>query len=156
MNAKELESMDMGYMRKEKEAKMKNWERFNDWTEAWQYYEKNCVPALTRMEWGRGSWLYMEHIEGESRMDFLRRCGKAYRGSSILTQVGSKELKRLEKQAAKPQGGAGQEGVYRTPKSALDVVMSNPPIDAIAGHRPLDEMLQRTVGASTAREGGEG
>ena len=80
---------------------MKNWERFNDWNEAWQYYEKNCVPALTRMEWGRGSWLYMEHIEGESRMDFLRRCNVAYRGGSILTQVGSKELKRLEKQAAK-------------------------------------------------------
>lgn len=83
------------------EGEMKNWERFKDWNEAWQYYEAHCVPALTRMEWGRGSWLYMEHIEGESRVDFLRRCGKAYRGSSILTQVGSKELKRLEKLTAR-------------------------------------------------------
>lgn len=80
---------------------MKNWERFRDWSEAWQFFEESCVPALTRMEWGRGSWLYMDYIPGESRLDFLRRCNVAHRGGSILTAVGTKELKRLEKLVAK-------------------------------------------------------
>ena len=52
-------------------------------------------------------------------------------------------------------GGASTECVYRTPKAALDMAMSNPPMDAIAGHRPLDEMLTRKIGASAASEGGE-
>lgn len=81
---------------------MKNWERFANWHDARTHYEEHCVPALTRLEWGIGAWMYMDHVEGESRLDFLRRCDKANVGGSILTAVGSKELARLEKK----EGGA--------------------------------------------------
>jgi hypothetical protein len=81
---------------------MKNWERFADWDAACEYYEQHCVPALSRLEWCKGAWLYMDYVENESRLDFLRRCDNAAFGTStsILTSVGSKELKRLEKKEA--------------------------------------------------------
>ena len=81
---------------------MKNWERFKEWNEACQHYREKMPPALTVMEWGLGQWMYMEHIEGESRLDFLRRCYKT--SPMILTAKGVKELKKLEKEQKK--GGA--------------------------------------------------
>lgn len=83
---------------------MKNWERFKNWSEARQHFEKNMPPALTRMEWGIGQWMYMEHIEYESRLDFLRRCSKET-NPMILTAVGTKEMKCLEKLEKKMGGG---------------------------------------------------
>ena len=37
---------------------------------------------------------------------------------------------------------------YRTPKAALDVVMADPPMETIAGDRPLDKLLMQPVGES--------
>ena len=47
------------------------------------------------------------------------------------------------------------DGVSRTPNALLDFALAQPPMDAIAGNRPLDEMLTRKIGASAANEGGE-
>ena len=78
---------------------MKNWQRFNGWHEAENYFLEHLTPTCTRMNWGVGSWLYMDYIEGESRLDLLRRLDKAHDGCTILTAVGRKELARLEKAA---------------------------------------------------------
>ncbi len=86
---------------------MKNWQRFKRWQEAHKYYLDHLTPTCTRMEWGVGSWLYMDYIEGESRLDLLRRLDQAHDGGSILTAVGHKELAKLEKAAKKE---AAKEG----------------------------------------------
>ena len=82
-----------------KKGRMKNWQRFKDWNEAYNYYLDHLTPTCTRMDWGVGSWLYLDYIEGESRLDLLRRLDKAHCGGTILTAVGRKELARLEKAA---------------------------------------------------------
>ena len=87
---------------------MKNWERFEGWFEASEHYRKNLAPALTRMEWGIGTWLYMDHIEGETRLEFLRRCDETK--PCILTCEGRKELNKLEKSAARMTHKEGGEG----------------------------------------------
>ena len=61
--------------------------------------EANAAHANERVlmvvDWAKIEWLYMEDIEGESRLDYLKRC----RTEGILKSDGYKELKRLEKAA---------------------------------------------------------
>ena len=73
-------------------------DRFKTAKEATAAHEKERV--LMVVVWAQLKWLYMEDIEGESRLDYLKRC----RTEGILKSDGYKELKRLEK-AAK-EGGA--------------------------------------------------
>ena len=73
-------------------------DRFKTAKEATAAHEKERV--LMVVVWAQLKWLYMEDIEGESRLDYLKRC----RSEGILKSDGYKELKRLEK-AAK-EGGA--------------------------------------------------
>ena len=70
-------------------------DRFKTAKEATEAHEKERV--LMVVVWAQLKWLYMEDIEGESRLDYLKRCSAA----GILKSDGYKELKRLEKQAAK-------------------------------------------------------
>ena len=74
---------------------MKNWERFANWNEAEAAFNRECGGVVMRCNWnGIGNWLYMDHIEGESRLDFLKRC-------KFLTAEGRKQIAKLEKEAAK-------------------------------------------------------
>lgn len=70
-------------------------DRFKTANEATEAHEKERV--LMVVDWAKIKWLYMEDIEGESRLDYLKRC----RTEGILKSDGYKELKRLEKQTAK-------------------------------------------------------
>ena len=70
-------------------------DRFKTAKEAAAAHEKERV--LMVVVWAQLKWLYMEDIEGESRLDYLKRC----RTVGILKSDGHKELKRLEKQSAK-------------------------------------------------------
>ena len=76
----------------------KRWELYKD------YHEANAARAAEKIimsvTWAIIGWLYMDVIEGESRLDYLRRCEQL----RILKADGYKELKRLEKAAKK--GGA--------------------------------------------------
>ena len=73
-------------------------DRFKTAKEATAAHEKERV--LMVVVWAQLKWLYMEDVEGESRLDYLNRC----RTEGILKSDGYKELKRLEKAAKK--GGA--------------------------------------------------
>ena len=78
--------------------RMKNWDRFANWDEAVEAFDRECGGAILRCNWnGIGDWMYMDFIEGESRLDFLKRCDN-------LTAEGRKEIARLEKAVRK--GGA--------------------------------------------------
>ena len=77
----------------------KRWELYKDYHEAWEAHQKEGV--CMSVTWAFVGWLYMDVIEGESRLDYLKRC-EAVR---ILKGNGYKELARLEK-AAKKIGGA--------------------------------------------------
>lgn len=70
-------------------------DRFKTAEEANAAHERERV--LMVVDWAKIKWLYMKYIEGESRLDYLKRC----RAAGILKSDGYKELKRLEKQAAK-------------------------------------------------------
>ena len=70
-------------------------DRFKTADEAIAEHAKERV--LMVVDWAKIKWLYMVDIEGESRLDYLKRC----RSEGILKSDGFKELKRLEKQAAK-------------------------------------------------------
>lgn len=70
-------------------------DRFRTADEATEAHAKERV--LMVVVWAQLKWLYMEDIEGESRLDYLKRC----RTEGILKSDGYKELKRLEKQTAK-------------------------------------------------------
>ena len=70
-------------------------DRFRTADEATEAHAKERV--LMVFDWAQIKWLYMEDIEGESRLDYLKRC----RREGILKSDGRKELERLEKQAAK-------------------------------------------------------
>ena len=74
---------------------MKRWELYKD------YHEADAARAAEKIimsvTWAIIGWLYMDVIEGESRLDYLKRC----RREGILKSDGRKELERLEKQAAK-------------------------------------------------------
>ena len=89
--------------------------RLNDWPtldrpkKRWELY-KNCQEAdaaraaekvIMSVTWAFVGWLYMDVIEGESRLDYLRRCDQL----RILKNDGYREMKKLEKEAAK-EGGA--------------------------------------------------
>lgn len=73
----------------------KRWELYKD------YHEADAARAAEKIimsvTWAIIGWLYMDVIEGESRLDYLRRCEQL----RILKADGYKELKRLEKQSAK-------------------------------------------------------
>lgn len=73
----------------------KRWELYKD------YHEADAARAAEKIicsvTWAIIGWLYMDVIEGESRLDYLRRCDEC----RILKADGYRELKRLEKQAAK-------------------------------------------------------
>ena len=77
----------------------KRWELYKDYHEAWEAHQKDGV--CMSVAWAFVVWLYMDVIEGESRLDYLKRC-EAVR---ILKWNGYKELARLEK-TAKKIGGA--------------------------------------------------
>lgn len=70
-------------------------DRFKTAKEATAAHEKERV--LMVVVWAQLKWLYMEDIDGESRLDYLKRCCS----EGILKSDGYKELKRLEKQTAK-------------------------------------------------------
>ena len=70
-------------------------DRFKTADEATEAHAKERV--LMVFDWAQIKWLYMEDVEGESRLDYLKRC----RREGILKSDGRKELERLEKQAAK-------------------------------------------------------
>ena len=78
----------------------KRWELYKDYHEAWAAHQKDGV--CMSVTWAFVGWLYMDFIVCESRLDYLKRC-EAVR---ILKGNGYKELKRLEKEAAKKIGGA--------------------------------------------------
>ena len=77
----------------------KRWELYKD------YHEADAARAAEKIimsvTWAIIGWLYMDVIEGESRLDYLRRCEQL----RILKADGYREMKKLEKQAAK-KGGA--------------------------------------------------
>ena len=71
--------------------RIKNWERFANWHEATEAFDRECGGVVIRCNWnGIGDWMYMDHIEGESRLSFLKRCRN-------LTAEGRKEIARLAK-----------------------------------------------------------
>ena len=71
--------------------RIKNWERFANWHEATEAFDRECGGVVIRCNWnGIGEWMYMDYIECESRLAFLKRCGN-------LTAEGRKEITRLEK-----------------------------------------------------------
>ena len=74
---------------------MKNWERFAGREEADLAHARERV--VFGCGWGQIEWLYMDYIEGEARIDYLRRLEQ----HGILKSVGLKELKKLEGKAAK-------------------------------------------------------
>lgn len=57
----------------------------------------NADPALHRFAWAQFDWLYLDDVPGESRLAYLKRMEAA----RILKGDGYKEIKRLEKAAAK-------------------------------------------------------
>lgn len=73
----------------------KRWELYKD------YHEADAARAAEKIicsvTWAIIGWLYMDVIEGESRLDYLRRCEQL----RILKADGYREMKKLEKQAAK-------------------------------------------------------
>lgn len=77
---------------------MKRWELYKD------YHEADAARAAEKIimsvTWAIIGWLYMDVIEGESRLDYLRRCDQL----RILKADGYRELKKLEKEAAKKNG----------------------------------------------------
>ena len=76
----------------------KRWELYKDYHEAdAARAEEKIIMSVT---WAIIGWLYMDVIEGESRLDYLRRCEQL----RILKADGYRELKKLEKAAKK--GGA--------------------------------------------------
>lgn len=76
----------------------KRWELYKD------YHEADAARAAEKIicsvTWAIIGWLYMDVIEGESRLDYLRRCEQL----GILKADGYREIKCLEKAAKK--GGA--------------------------------------------------
>ena len=79
---------------------MKRWELYKDYHEA--DAARAAEKVIMSVTWAIIGWLYMDVIEGESRIDYLRRCDKL----RILKAEGYLELKKLEKEAAKKEGGA--------------------------------------------------
>ena len=77
----------------------KRWELYKDYHEA--EAARAAEKVIMSVTWAFIAWLYMDVIEGESRLDYLRRC-EALR---ILKADGYRELKKLEKEAKK-EGGA--------------------------------------------------
>lgn len=77
----------------------KRWELYKDYHEA--EAARAAEKVIMSVTWAFVSWLYMDVIEGESRLDYLRRCEQL----RILKQDGYREMKKLEKEAAK-EGGA--------------------------------------------------
>ena len=73
----------------------KRWELYKD------YHEADAARAAEKIicsvTWAIIGWLYMDVIEGESRLDYLRRCDQL----RILKADGYRELKKLEKKAEK-------------------------------------------------------
>ena len=78
---------------------MKRWELYKD------YHEAEAARAAEKVTmsvtWAFIAWLYMDVIEGESRLDYLRRCEQL----RILKADGYLEMKKLAKETAK-EGGA--------------------------------------------------
>lgn len=78
----------------------RNFERFRNDLEAADYistHECGANGHIMSFTWANIRWLYMEYIEGESRLDYLKRC----KGAGILNATGYKEIQKLEKEAAK-------------------------------------------------------
>lgn len=73
----------------------KRWELYKD------YHEADAARAAEKIimsvTWAIIGWLYMDVIEGESRLDYLRRCEQL----RILKADGYREMKKLEKAAKK-------------------------------------------------------
>lgn len=78
----------------------KRWELYKDYHEA--DAARAAEKVIMSVTWAIIGWLYMDIIEGESRLDYLRRCEEI----RILKADGHRELKKLEKEAAKKEGGA--------------------------------------------------
>ena len=83
----------------DKNRPKKRWELYKDYHEA--DAARAAEKVIMSVTWAIIGWLYMDVIEGESRLDYLRRCDEL----RILKAEGYSELKRLEKEAAKKEGG---------------------------------------------------
>ena len=77
----------------------KRWELYKDYHEA--DAARAAEKVIMSVTWAIIGWLYMDVIEGESRLDYLRRCDEL----RILKADGYREMKKLEKEAKK-EGGA--------------------------------------------------
>ena len=77
----------------------KRWELYKDYHEA--EAARAAEKVIMSVTWAFVGWLYMDVIEGESRLDYLRRCEQL----RILKADGYREMKKLAKEAAK-EGGA--------------------------------------------------
>lgn len=78
---------------------MKRWELYKDYHEA--EAARAAEKVIMSVTWAFITWLYMDVIKGESRLDYLRRCEEL----RILKQDGYREMKKLEKESKK-EGGA--------------------------------------------------
>ena len=79
---------------------MKRWELYKNYREA--ETARAAEKVIMSVTWAIIGWLYMDVIEGESRLDYLRRCEELH----ILKADGYREMKKLAKEAAKKEGGA--------------------------------------------------
>ena len=77
---------------------MKNWERFKDYQEAREAHAAEKI--IFGCGWGELSWLYMDYIPDEPRIDYLRRLDKR----SLLKAPGQRELRALEKKGKATDG----------------------------------------------------
>ena len=96
---------DLGVIRRAatgagKNKPKKRWELYKDYHEA--EAARAAEKVIMSVTWAIIGWLYMDVIEGESRLDYLRRCEEL----RILKADGYREMKKLEKEAAKKEGGA--------------------------------------------------
>lgn len=69
---------------------MKNKDRFDSFEKADAYYNNVCVPRFgaTRLPWGFGKWLWLEHYDNLSL-----EWGEMYK-AGILTAKGKKDYDR--------------------------------------------------------------
>ena len=78
---------------------MKRWELYKNCQEA--EAARAAEKVIMSVTWAFVGWLYKDVIEGESRLDYLRRC-EQLRSMKI---DGYREMRKLEREAAK-KGGA--------------------------------------------------
>lgn len=82
--------IDAGYCSDPDQPK-KRFTLYRNYKEAQEAHEREGV--IMSVVWAFTQWLYMDLIEGESRLDYLSRCAKL----GILKSAGYAEIKKLQK-----------------------------------------------------------